>query len=54
MLIIYRKGEIRNQVVAWGADRERRLEGVLVFLLPLPPLTHLRRTRGNTNVVWGH
>lgn len=31
MLIIYRKGEIRNQLVAWGADRERRLEGVLVF-----------------------
>ena len=30
MLIIYRKGEIRNQLVAWGADREKRLEGVLI------------------------
>ncbi|KAG2758031.1 thioredoxin-like protein [Suillus brevipes Sb2] len=30
MLIIYRKGEIRNQLVAWGADRERQLEGKLI------------------------
>jgi hypothetical protein len=28
MLIIYRKGEIQNQVVAWGSDRERVVEGV--------------------------
>lgn len=27
MLIIYRKGEVLNQIVAWGADRERRIEG---------------------------
>jgi hypothetical protein len=27
MIIVYRKGEIRNQVVAWGADRERSLDG---------------------------
>ncbi|KAJ3733925.1 thioredoxin-like protein [Lentinula guzmanii] len=27
MFIVYKKGEIRNQVVAWGADRERRIEG---------------------------
>lgn len=27
MLIIYREGEVRNQIVAWGGDRERRLEG---------------------------
>jgi hypothetical protein len=27
MLVIYRDGEIQNQVVAWGGDRERRLEG---------------------------
>jgi len=27
MLIVYKKGDIRNQVVAWGADRERRIEG---------------------------
>ncbi|KAF8842542.1 thioredoxin-like protein [Paxillus ammoniavirescens] len=26
MFIIYRKGEIRNQLISWGADRERRLE----------------------------
>lgn len=28
MLIIYKKGEIQNQLVAWGADRERRIEGM--------------------------
>lgn len=27
MLIIYRDGEIQNQIVAWGGDRERRLDG---------------------------
>lgn len=54
MLIIYRKGEIRNQLVAWGADRERRLEGVLAVLTPLPLFTHLRRTRGNSYVMWGY
>ena len=27
MLIVYKKGDIRNQIVAWGADQERRLEG---------------------------
>jgi hypothetical protein len=27
MLLVYRKGEIRQQLVAWGADRERRIEG---------------------------
>lgn len=27
MLIIYRKGEVLNQIIAWGADRERRIEG---------------------------
>ncbi|KIY66640.1 thioredoxin-like protein [Cylindrobasidium torrendii FP15055 ss-10] len=27
MIIIYRKGEIRNQIIAWGSDRERRQEG---------------------------
>ncbi|EGN96269.1 hypothetical protein SERLA73DRAFT_185924 [Serpula lacrymans var. lacrymans S7.3] len=26
MFIIYRKGEIRNQLVSWGADRERIIE----------------------------
>jgi hypothetical protein len=28
MIIAYRKGDIRNQVVAWGADHERRIEGM--------------------------
>ena len=27
MIIIYRNGEVINQIVAWGADRERRIEG---------------------------
>ncbi len=27
MFIIYRKGDIRNQIIAWGADRERSSEG---------------------------
>ena len=27
MFVVYRKGDIRNQVIAWGADRERRIEG---------------------------
>ncbi|KAI6038413.1 thioredoxin-like protein [Pisolithus marmoratus] len=33
MLIIYRKGEVRNQLVAWGADREMRLEELETVLL---------------------
>lgn len=33
MLIIYRDGEVQNQIVAWGADRERLIEGVNAFLL---------------------
>ncbi|KAG9318228.1 thioredoxin-like protein [Chiua virens] len=33
MLVIYRKGEIRNQLVAWGADRERRLEELEAILM---------------------
>jgi hypothetical protein len=28
MLIIYRDGEVQNQIIAWGADRERRIEGM--------------------------
>jgi len=27
MIIVYRKGDIRNQIVAWGADRDRTQEG---------------------------
>ncbi|KAJ8093609.1 Proteolipid protein 2 [Marasmius tenuissimus] len=33
MFIIYKKGEILNQVVAWGADRERRPEELEALLL---------------------
>ncbi|THH21087.1 hypothetical protein EW146_g383 [Bondarzewia mesenterica] len=33
MFIIYRGGEIRTQVVAWGADRERRIEGQTLCLV---------------------
>ncbi|KAJ8593993.1 hypothetical protein M405DRAFT_850305 [Rhizopogon salebrosus TDB-379] len=33
MLIIYRKGEIRNQLIAWGVDRERQLEELEALLL---------------------
>lgn len=33
MLIIYRRGEIVNQLVAWGADREKRLEELEAILL---------------------
>lgn len=43
MLIIYRKGEIVNQLVAWGADREKRLEELEALLLlcgAIEPLKH--------------
>jgi len=33
MIIVYRKGDIRNQIVAWGADRERRIEELEAILL---------------------
>ncbi|KAF8968312.1 thioredoxin-like protein [Flammula alnicola] len=33
MIIVYRKGDIRNQIVAWGADKERRLEELEAILL---------------------
>ena len=29
MILVYRKGEVKQQFVSWGADRERRLEGML-------------------------
>ena len=35
MLIIYRNGEVLNQIVSWGADRERRVEGKNVPLYSL-------------------
>ncbi|KAI0345070.1 thioredoxin-like protein [Trametopsis cervina] len=33
MIIIYRKGEVVNQIVAWGADRERRVEELEAVLI---------------------
>jgi len=33
MLIIYRDGEVQNQIVAWGGDRERRLEELEAVLV---------------------
>ncbi len=42
MLIIYRKGEVLNQIVAWGADRQRRIEGMTrLARLPADFSTHL-------------
>ena len=43
MIIIYRNGEVINQIVAWGADRERRIEGTrnsfpALFLLTVLPV----------------
>ncbi|KAF9531124.1 thioredoxin-like protein [Crepidotus variabilis] len=32
MILAYRKGDIRQQIVAWGADQERRLEGLSIPL----------------------
>jgi hypothetical protein len=31
MIIVYRKGDIRHQIVAWGADRDRQPEGRTLF-----------------------
>ena len=42
MLIIYRDGEIQNQIVAWGGDRERRLEGKSGYCSPPTKVTFLR------------
>ncbi|KAI0648352.1 thioredoxin-like protein [Trametes meyenii] len=33
MLIIYRKGEVLNQLVSWGADRERKIEELEAVLI---------------------
>lgn len=33
MIIVYKKGDIRNQIVAWGADQERRFEELEAILL---------------------
>jgi len=55
MLIIYRDGEVQNQVVAWGGDRERRLEGTsgcAYSPTKLASLTRCRRTGGRAGPVW--
>ncbi|KAF9036792.1 thioredoxin-like protein [Panaeolus papilionaceus] len=45
MIIVYRKGEIRHQIVAWGADRERKQEGETktrsAFVGPVNNMTNL-------------
>ncbi|PFH52494.1 hypothetical protein AMATHDRAFT_74277 [Amanita thiersii Skay4041] len=33
MFIVYRKGDIRNQIVAWGSDKERRIEELEALLV---------------------
>ncbi|KAL7282994.1 hypothetical protein ACG7TL_002414 [Trametes sanguinea] len=33
MFIVYRKGEVLNQLVAWGADRERKVEELEAVLI---------------------
>ncbi|KAI0806849.1 thioredoxin-like protein [Fomes fomentarius] len=33
MFIIYRRGEVLNQLVSWGADRERRIEELEAVLI---------------------
>jgi hypothetical protein len=30
MILVYRKGEVKQQFVSWGADRERRIEGMCI------------------------
>ena len=36
MFIMYRKGQIINQITAWGSGRERTLEGMGSLVLYLP------------------
>ncbi|KAF5386990.1 hypothetical protein D9615_001960 [Tricholomella constricta] len=33
MFIVYKKGDIRNQITAWGADKERRIEELEAILM---------------------
>ena len=44
MFIVYKMGDIRNQIVAWGADKERRIEGGYfdIFWIPLIFLSFYR------------
>jgi hypothetical protein len=43
MFIVYRRGDIVQQVVAWGADRDRRIEGLAHIFLCIWYLTSSRR-----------
>lgn len=45
MLIIYRDGEVQNRIVAWGGDRERRLEGEFGCTGPPTEFASLTRRR---------
>lgn len=35
MFIVYKKGDIRHQIVAWGADQERRLDELETILMAM-------------------
>ncbi|KAI0956720.1 hypothetical protein AcW1_005333 [Taiwanofungus camphoratus] len=49
MFIIYRNGEVRNQIVSWGADRERRIEeAILIFAGAIVPQQRVP-SRGDRN-----
>ncbi|KAJ3508949.1 hypothetical protein NLJ89_g5474 [Agrocybe chaxingu] len=52
MIIVYRKGEVKNQVMGWGSDKERRIEELEAWLLvtgalDLPDRPGPKRTGGS-------
>ena len=52
MFIIYRKGEVLNQIVAWGADRERKIEGKSLARLAISGSNMPLRARGGSHIGW--
>ncbi|RDB24011.1 Phosducin-like protein 3 [Hypsizygus marmoreus] len=46
MLIVYKKGEIRNQIIAWAADKERHLEELEAILMVTGALHLPERPKG--------
>ncbi|KAF9009495.1 thioredoxin-like protein [Cyathus striatus] len=42
VFLMYRKGEVRIQIFAWGADRERQLEALLLVMDIIDPPEHKR------------
>jgi hypothetical protein len=55
MLVVYRDGEVQNQIVAWGGDRERRLEGEFGYGDPSTKsasLAYFYRTGGCVGLMW--